>query len=50
MHRCKNLLLHKGGFSVLGSILSTGDNLYATNLFQYNQELLDNINSKVQFI
>jgi hypothetical protein len=50
MHKCKNLLLHKGGFSVLGSILFTGDNLYATDLFQYNQELLDSINSKIQFI
>ena len=33
MRNCKNLLVHKGGFSILGSLLFQGDNLYLTSLF-----------------
>jgi hypothetical protein len=33
MRRCKNLLLHKGGYSMLGGILFSGENLYLTDLF-----------------
>jgi hypothetical protein len=28
MRKCSNLLLHKGGFSILGGILFQGNNLY----------------------
>ncbi len=31
--KSKNLLVHKGGFSILGALLFTGNNLYITNLF-----------------
>jgi len=31
--KCKNLLVHQGGFSVLGTILFTGNNLYITKNF-----------------
>lgn len=34
MRKCKNLLVHKGGFSILGTIVFSGDNLYATNLLE----------------
>lgn len=33
MRNCKNLLVHKGGFSTLGALLFNGDNLYLTNNF-----------------
>ena len=33
MRNCKNLLVHKGGFSILGSLLFQGDNLYLTSLY-----------------
>jgi len=33
MRKAKNLLLHKGGFSILGSLLFNGDNLYLTQVF-----------------
>ncbi len=33
MRRCKNLLLHKGGFSLLGGLLFNGKNLFITNIF-----------------
>jgi hypothetical protein len=33
MRKAKHLLLHKGGFSMLGALLFTGDNLYITELF-----------------
>ena len=33
MRRCKNLLLHKGGFSILGGLLFNGNNLFITTLF-----------------
>lgn len=31
--KCKNLLVHQGGFSILGTILFTGNNLYITKNF-----------------
>ena len=34
MHRCSNLLVHKGGFSCIGSLVSTGT-LYITDLFKH---------------
>lgn len=34
MKICSNLLVHKGGFSVLGALLFQGDNLYLTYLFE----------------
>ena len=37
--KCKNLLVHKGGFSVLGTILFTGNNLYITKNFNINSFL-----------
>ena len=33
MRRCKNLLLHKGGYSLLGGLLFNGNNLFITNIF-----------------
>jgi hypothetical protein len=33
MRNAKNLLLHIGGFSMLGALSFKGDNLYLTNLF-----------------
>lgn len=33
MSKAKNLLVHLGGFSILGSLVFTGDNLYITNDF-----------------
>jgi hypothetical protein len=49
--RCaNNLLLHKGGFSILGSILFSGNNLYATTLFEPlgNEELIDSLTAPIQ--
>jgi hypothetical protein len=41
MHKCKNLMIHKKGFSSLGAFLFTGNNLYldkdAFELYMYNQ-------------
>lgn len=34
MYRCKNLILHLGGFSILGSLVFTGNHLYVTKEFQ----------------
>lgn len=34
MALCKNLLLHRGGFSILGGLVFTGENLYVTHLFE----------------
>jgi len=34
MRNCKNLLLHKGGFSAAGGLLFNGDNLFITNSFE----------------
>lgn len=34
MSRCKNLIVHLGGFSILGSLLFTGNHLYVTKEFQ----------------
>lgn len=33
MRNSRNLLVHKGGFSTLGSLLFQGDNLYLTSLY-----------------
>uniref|UniRef100_A0A6C0D3P5 Uncharacterized protein n=1 Tax=viral metagenome TaxID=1070528 RepID=A0A6C0D3P5_9ZZZZ len=33
MRKCKNLLLHKGGYSLLGGLIFDGDNLFITNAF-----------------
>lgn len=33
MHKAKNLLVHLGGFSIIGTIVFTGNNLYITDLF-----------------
>lgn len=33
MRKCKNLLLHKGGYSLLGGLLFNGENLFITNIF-----------------
>lgn len=33
MRRCKNLLLHKGGYSLLGGLLFNGNNLFITKIF-----------------
>lgn len=48
MRKCKNLLLHKGGFSILGSIIFTGTNLYFTDLFEcrHNQEIINNLKNR----
>lgn len=48
--KCKNLLLHKTGFSALGSILFTGNNLYITkfmNIENYSEEWHNYQNSKI---
>jgi hypothetical protein len=37
--KCKNLLIHKGGFSCLGSLLFNGTHLYITNIFDVNKYL-----------
>lgn len=48
MRKCKNLLLHKGGFSILGSIIFTGNNLYFTNLLETKntQEIINHLKQK----
>jgi hypothetical protein len=33
MSKAKNLLIHKGGFSILGSLVFTGNKIYISNLF-----------------
>ena len=33
MRTCRNLLVHKGGFSVIGALIFNGDNLYITGFF-----------------
>ncbi len=33
MRKCKNLLVHRGGFSMLGGLLFTGKNLFITKFF-----------------
>jgi hypothetical protein len=33
MRKSKNLLVHKGGFSMLGALLFTGNNLFITHIF-----------------
>lgn len=38
MRNCKNLLVHRGGFSKLGSLLFNGDNLYITESFDFPTE------------
>jgi hypothetical protein len=50
MRRAHNLLIHKGGFSILGSILFSGTNLYATSLLETlnNNELIDSLTTKIQ--
>ena len=35
--KCKNLLIHKGGFSCLASLLFNGNQLYITNEFNINE-------------
>lgn len=34
MRNCNNLLVHKGGFSILGSLLFKGKNLYITSFYE----------------
>ena len=48
MRYCKNLLIHKGGFSILGSLIFNGNNLYYTSLFEphNNVEIVDYVKSK----
>lgn len=53
MNKSKNLLIHKGGFSILGSIIFNGNNLYYTHLFEAhnNNEIVDYIkNKKINYI
>jgi hypothetical protein len=48
MSKAKNLLLHKGGFSILGALLFTGNNLYITNLFYAkNSNFLQHVKSPI---
>ena len=51
MSEASNLLLHKGGFSCLGSILSTGK-LYITKYFTYSTKSnwIDKVNKKYIFL
>ena len=38
-HSCKNLLLHKNGFTVLAAFVFTGNKLYISNkIFNINQD------------
>ena len=48
MNKCKNLLIHRGGFSILGSIIFNGNNLYYTNIFEphTNNEIINHIKNK----
>lgn len=48
MYKSRNLLIHKGGFSILGSIIFNGNNLYYTNLLESrdNNEIVNYINNK----
>lgn len=41
MRKCKNLLIHKGGYSMLGGLLFTGNNLYITSLVKQFQQDVD---------
>jgi hypothetical protein len=51
MHVCSNLLLHKGGFSCLGSIVATGK-IYITKYFEYDSciQWKENVNKEYNFI
>ena len=49
MRNCKNLLVHKGGFSIIGAIIFNGNKLYITNLLEpltaiNNNNFLSHIN------
>jgi hypothetical protein len=33
MRKCRNLLVHKGGFSIIGALIFNGEHLYITGLF-----------------
>jgi hypothetical protein len=44
-HKCKNLLIHKNGFSILAALVFTGNKLYITKEFDYDN-LLKNPNNK----
>jgi len=48
MRKCKNLMVHKGGFSTLGCIVFTGDQLYLTELHECRQseQLINHLKSK----
>jgi len=52
MRRCKNLLLHKGGYSMLGGLLFSGENLYVTDLFnplaKRNMEYFSYVNNYIK--
>jgi len=51
MRTCKNLLIHKGGYSLLGGLLFNGNNLYITNIFNpletHNEEYFTYIKNYV---
>jgi hypothetical protein len=50
--KCKNLLLCKGGFSVLGGILFDGNKLYITKKInnEYQDEKFKNHVKKIKFV
>ena len=53
MRYCKNLLIHKGGFTALGIILFNGNNLYYTFLHYgcNSNELIEHVkNKKINYI
>jgi hypothetical protein len=35
-HKCKNLLIHTGSFSILAALVFTGNKLYITKEFDYD--------------
>ena len=49
MSRAKNLLVHKGGFSTLGCLVFSGNNLYASELLESrnHKEFTKYINTKI---
>jgi hypothetical protein len=51
MHKAANLMVHKGGFSCLGSILSTGK-LFVTTHFEFanHPNWIENVDQKRYFL
>lgn len=47
MMKCRNLLLHKGGFSELGSFVFEGDKLYITESFPFDRRKDEHVKNMI---